>query len=204
MKDYEISSVPCFKKPVREEPKKSDPKKDLAKMNREREEKIRRYKESKALECSLKELKFAIEKPSCDDDVLRDYYLKMIRKFTFSAMDELSSFETEKEILQHMAKMRESGSTISVNSEKEKPKRPLKPIVITRDAIQKEIFGMGYKNLPVFSIEEFYEQRVRDGWFPSSNSNQQNRDEFSLRYEAKSNILYAIIMIFDYNKISGL
>merc|ERR1711981_1503329 len=70
--------------------------------------------------------------------------------------------------------MRESGGTLSVNSEKEKPKRPLKPIIITRDAIQKEIFGMGYKNLPVFSIEEFYEQRVRDGWFPSSNSNQQN------------------------------
>ena len=26
---------------------------------------------------------------------------------------------------------------------------------------------MGYKHLPVLSIEEFYEQRVRDGWFPS-------------------------------------
>ena len=34
--------------------------------------------------------------------------------------------------------------------------------------VQKEVFGMGYKNLPVLSIEEFYEQRVRDGWFPSA------------------------------------
>ena len=40
-------------------------------------------------------------------------------------------------------------------------KRPLKPIIITRDAIQKEIFGMGYKNVPVMSIEEFYEDRAR-------------------------------------------
>ena len=37
-------------------------------------------------------------------------------------------------------------------------KRPLKPIVITRDKLQKEVFGMGYKNLPILSIEEFYEQ----------------------------------------------
>ena len=42
-----------------------------------------------------------------------------------------------------------------------KLKRPLKPIIITRDAIQKEIFGMGYKNVPVMSIEEFYEDRAR-------------------------------------------
>ena len=33
---------------------------------------------------------------------------------------------------------------------------------------------MGYKNLPVLSIEEFYEQRVRDGWFPSADQVQQS------------------------------
>ena len=53
-----------------------------------------------------------------------------------------------------------------VPSEQQKRSRPLKPIVITRDKLQKEVFGMGYKNLPVMSVEEFYEQRVRDGWFP--------------------------------------
>ena len=30
-----------------------------------------------------------------------------------------------------------------------------------------QVFGMGYKNIPILSIEEFYEQRVRDGWFPA-------------------------------------
>lgn len=49
-------------------------------MNHERDEKIRRYKESKALEESLNELKLAIDRPSCDEDILRDYYIKMIRK----------------------------------------------------------------------------------------------------------------------------
>ena len=60
---------------------KPDPKKDLARMNQERDEKIRRYKESKAIEESLNELKLAIDRPSCDEDVLRDYYIKMIKKW---------------------------------------------------------------------------------------------------------------------------
>ena len=79
-------------------------------MNREREEKIRRYKESKELEGSIKSIKVKLGEDHCDEELLRDYYLKLIRKSVHSAMDELSSFEIEKEILEHMAKMRESGS----------------------------------------------------------------------------------------------
>lgn len=170
VRDYEITHVPKINVNKPRSESKPDSKRDLAKMNHERDEKIRRYKESKALEASLKELKLAIDSPSCDEDVLRDYYIKLIKKFTFSAMEELSSFETEKEILQHMAKMRESGAS-ALTHQQVKPRRPLKPIIITRDAVQKEVFGMGYKNLPVFSIEEFYDQRVRDGWFPKPNTN---------------------------------
>ena len=80
-----------------------------------------------------------------------------IFRFSFNALDELNSFETEKEILEHMNKMRASGASIQPNTTK--PKRPLRPIIITRDAVQKEVFGLGYKNLPVMSIEEFYDQR---------------------------------------------
>ena len=68
---------------------------------------ICRYKESKEIEAGLKELKIAIANPSCDNEVLRDYFLKLIRKFVFSALDEIYSFKTEKEILAHMAQMRE-------------------------------------------------------------------------------------------------
>ena len=177
IRDYEIANIPYLDKLISknsvddDKPKKNHQSKpDLAKMNRERDEKIQRFKESKILETSLKELRLAIEKPSCDDEVLRDYYLKLIRRFTFIAIDELTSFETEKEILQHMAKLREeSGGTLPTLPPKDKqPRRPLKPIIITRDALQKEVFGMGYKNLPVMSIEEFYDQRVRDGWYSNA------------------------------------
>jgi immunoglobulin-binding protein 1 len=172
VKDYEIANVPNITKStevVEHKPSSSSTSStaDLAKMNREREEKIRRYKESKAIEVSLKELKLAMANPSRDEDIIREYYLKLIRKYSFMAMDELTSFETEKGILQHMAKMREAGVPMPRDAAKQPPPRPLKTIIITRDAVQKEVFGMGYKNLPVLSIEEFYEGRVRDGWFPA-------------------------------------
>ena len=164
VKDYAIASVPN----LHQEPEKTEKKPNMAQMNREREEKIRRYKESKEIETSLKELKVAVAHGSCDEDVLREYYLKLIRKFVFSAIEEITSFKTEKEILKHMAKMREeSGGAAMVTKPPQRSKRPLKPIIITRDAVQKEIFGMGYKNLPVMSIEEFYEKRAADGWYSS-------------------------------------
>ncbi len=151
---------------------------DLAKMNREREEKIRQYKERKEIEASLKELKIAVENPSHDEDVVREYYLKMIRKFVFAAQDELNSISTEKGILRHMAKIRGNpGMAEAAAAVKRPPTRPLKPIIITKDAMQKEVFGMGYKNLPVMSIEEFYEQRVRDGWFPDPKQQQTRKPD---------------------------
>ena len=61
-----------------------------------------------------------------------------------------------------MAQMREQSGGACATVAVQRPKiRPLKPIIITRDAIQKEIFGMGYKNVPVMSIEEFYEDRAQ-------------------------------------------
>lgn len=55
--------------------------------------------------------------------------------------------------------------TGKVEPAKPKPSRPLQPIIITRDAVQKQVFGMGYPSLPVMSIEEFYDERARNGWY---------------------------------------
>merc|ERR1711974_467868 len=85
----------------------------------------------------------------------------------------ITSFQMEKPILAHMAKVR-SGQAPPQPKPSEQSRRPMKPIIITKDKVQKEVFGMGYKNLPVLSIEEFYEQRVRDGWFPSADQVQQS------------------------------
>ncbi|XP_030376764.1 immunoglobulin-binding protein 1 [Scaptodrosophila lebanonensis] len=46
-----------------------------------------------------------------------------------------------------------------------KPK-PLQPFIITRNATQKAVFGLGYPSLPIMTVDEFYQQRVADGIFP--------------------------------------
>lgn len=149
---------------------------DLAKECRDREEKLKRYQEQKAIEQRLKELERVILAPESaarDEDVVREFYVKTIKQHAFRCQDELSTFETEKAILKHMTAAQKSGQS----RESKPPSRPLKPIIITRDAVQKEVFGLGYKNLPVMSIEEFYEQRVKDGWFPSADQRQKSLQE---------------------------
>jgi len=41
-----------------------------------------------------------------------------------------------------------------------------KPFIITRDALQAKVFGLGYPSVPVYSIDEFYDQKVADGCMP--------------------------------------
>ncbi len=137
---------------------------DLSKMNREREDKLRRYKERKELEERLDELREAVEEGRADEDQAREFHLGSLKRQVGLCLDELASFAMEKPILRHMNAVRAGKAA---PPKPDRPPRPLKPIVITRDAAQKEVFGLGYRNVPILSIEEFYEQRVRDGWFPA-------------------------------------
>jgi len=138
---------------------------DLRKMEGERELKMRRFKEKKQLESEIKELRFAVtNEDEKDDETLRKFYLALIKGSALECLEELASFQMEKPILAHMAKVKRG--EVKAVEVRRSTTRPLKPIIITKDMVQKEVFGMGYKNLPVLSIEEFYEQRVRDGWFP--------------------------------------
>ena len=149
---------------------------DLANMNRERDQKLKRYKEKKELDIQLKQLKILaidVEKEHRDEEDVRKYYLKLIHSFVLFTLDEILSYEMEKPILHHMAKIRKG--EVTNDQVAPKAKRPFKPIIITRDAMQKEVFGMGYKHLPILTIEEFYEQRVRDGWFPSPEETKQQQ-----------------------------
>ncbi|KAH8304818.1 immunoglobulin-binding protein 1 [Drosophila kikkawai] len=43
---------------------------------------------------------------------------------------------------------------------------PLQPFIITRNAAQKAVFGLGYPSLPIMTVDEFYQQRVDEGIFP--------------------------------------
>ncbi|XP_034831228.1 immunoglobulin-binding protein 1 family member C [Maniola hyperantus] len=138
----------------------------IANMVFSRQAKIKRYKEMKELKEKLSTLSAAMASPTADDDTKRQYFVTLLLNYVNQALDELSSIEQEKPILEYMAK----------NAGEHKPEKrerapPLKPVIITRDAVQKAVYGAGYPSLPTMTVEEFYDKRVRDGVFPAAGSN---------------------------------
>lgn len=145
-----------------------------------RASKIQRFKQQKELKEKLSDLKTNMENEHADEEIKRNYFLTMIRLFILDAEDELNSINMEKPILEHMANMKKD--------EKPTPKRPynpvpLKPIIITRDEVQKAVYGAGYPSLPTMTVQEFYDKRVADGIFPDPEK-QSNQPPMTLQQAA--------------------
>lgn len=135
---------------------------ELKRMAKQREAKILRFKEKKSMQARLLELKPSLS--NCDEDVLRKYYITLAKKFIIDCLEELESIEMEQKMLVDMAALKMKG--MYPDKEQQPKPKPFKPILITKDAIQKNVFGLGYPSRPSMTIEEFYDQRVKDGWFP--------------------------------------
>ena len=150
---------------------------DMGKMTAERNAKMERFRRSKQLESDLGKLKkvlaAVVSGAAADEDVLRDYYLKLIQKSVYTSLDELASLEMEVGVLRHMAKLKAG----QIAPEPERQRRKLQPIIIAKDQFQKEVYGLGYPSLPVLSVDEFYEKRIEEGWWkpPSSGGALQDR-----------------------------
>lgn len=147
---------------------KNDSSSMLEDMVLRRNAKLQRYKQEKDLESRLDTLKKNLDNPNVDDEVKREYFVTLLKLYAVQLVEELNFLETEKTILKNTMEM---GSIRAVTSksqmaQKRKPAPKLQPIIITRDEVQKKVFGAGYPSLPVLTVEEFYEQRVRDGDWP--------------------------------------
>lgn len=157
--EYELSDYD-FKDGKSEDKKeaKSEMEK-LTSMVNTRANKIQRFREQKELKGKLVELKKNVDNEHVDEEIKRNYFLTMIKLAIYEAVDELNCIEMEKPILEHMATMKKE--------DKPKPKRvpsqPLKPIIITKDEVQKAVYGAGYPSLPTMTVQEFYDKRVQDG-----------------------------------------
>ncbi|KAK7477218.1 hypothetical protein BaRGS_00031529 [Batillaria attramentaria] len=138
----------------------------------QRQSKIERFRQSKVYESRLKELSEAVEKDSVDEEVKREFYLTQVKRWINTALDELESLDSEVQILKHMAQMKKQGAKshssgqASGEGQAQKPKtKPFRPFILTKDLVQKQVFGLGYPSIPTMSIEEFYQQKVNDGTF---------------------------------------
>lgn len=104
----------------------------------------------------LENLRVNIQNEHVDEQIKRQYFLTMIKVTIHEVVDELETLKMEKPILEHMAKLNLDKSKPS----KRPPPPPLKPIIITKDEIQKAIYGAGYPSLPTMTVDEFYTKRV--------------------------------------------
>ncbi|XP_052866640.1 immunoglobulin-binding protein 1 [Anopheles cruzii] len=152
----------------------SDKLRELNRMGFERQEKIRRYQQKKELEEQVEALRLLVEVSDAvvDDERTREFYVKLLRSSVIEAQEELVFLEREKEMIKHCDALPKRNPLEGETSGHDRPPRkkfpskPLKPIIITRDAVQKAVYGRGYPSLPTMTVAEFYEQRVADGIFP--------------------------------------
>ena len=96
----------------------------------QRQAKIERYRQKKMTEDRLVEVKKAVDSATADEEVVRDFYLLTVKKWINIALEEIESIDLELEILKRMDLPPEPRSC------KHPPRPPMKPFVLTKDAVQ--------------------------------------------------------------------
>ncbi|KAJ8401817.1 hypothetical protein AAFF_G00377880 [Aldrovandia affinis] len=113
---------------------------DLIAMATQRQAKIERYKLKKETEAKLSEIKSAVESGQAEDEIVRDFYLLNVRKWITVALEEIESIDQEIEILKRMEAFKQNPPKPS-QSQQRRP--PMKPFILTKDAVQARVFGAG-------------------------------------------------------------
>lgn len=156
----------------------SDEQTAITNMVVQRNAKLEKYRQKKELEDQVKEIKGLMKLEHVDDDVKRDFYVKLLKSSVLNAQEELSSIAQEKQILEFQRNRPESERNEPPPS---RPVQPLKPIIITKDLAQKAVYGLGYPSMPTMTVDEFYDQRVRDGIFPNAAQVKANQNSLQQR-----------------------
>ncbi|KAI8806726.1 TAP42-like protein [Cladochytrium replicatum] len=150
---------------------------------RQRAEKIARFKRERALNESLKLLReqsvrstsTSTEADTEDDEIGRELTLKMLELRAIRAMEHLGMIKDEKKLLQKVAEhLREHGELKTAAQQPSRMNRdgplmnekgqPLRPFVITsrREQLQQQVFGPGY-NLPTMTVDEYLQREMERG-----------------------------------------
>ncbi|VDD74524.1 unnamed protein product [Mesocestoides corti] len=133
-----------------------------------REEKIRSFKEKRALEKRLGNF-LALDSSNVDDEILREESLALVRYWAYTAVEELRLITEEMAIV---SRFNASGVVPEKDSETSKPDaRPRQPpLLITRERIRAAVFGAGYPSVPTMTLDQFVDLQVRQGLMPPPQS----------------------------------
>ncbi|XP_017105339.2 immunoglobulin-binding protein 1 [Drosophila bipectinata] len=159
-----------------------------------RNDKIAQYRKMKEIDEYMAKMREAVKNKTADDEVRREFFLKYLDKSIMDSKQELESLHMMKELAKmRLARLAGGEADTAVapsrrftnpsspstshghghshgpghhhHHQAPKPK-PLQPFIITRNATQKAVFGLGYPSLPIMTVDEFYQQRVDEGIFP--------------------------------------
>ncbi|NXR68637.1 IGBP1 protein, partial [Rhadina sibilatrix] len=120
-----------------------------------------RYKQKKELENKLASMRSSMESGTVDEDHIREFYILHIQKWISTSLEEIESIDQELVILRSRDAARQAAAGPCGPS---RPARtPVKPFILTRNAAQARVFGAGYPGLPTMTVDDWYQQRQRQG-----------------------------------------
>ncbi|XP_009699031.1 PREDICTED: immunoglobulin-binding protein 1, partial [Cariama cristata] len=126
-----------------------------------RQVQLQRYKQKKELENRLASMRTFVESGQADEDQIREFYILQIRKWINTSLEEIESIDQEMVILRSRGTAKQSSA--QPHSTSRQVRAPLKPFILARDAAQAKVFGAGYPGLPTMTVDDWYEQRRRQG-----------------------------------------
>jgi len=147
--------------------------KKSAPLTQTREEKITIYKENKdfAGKIEIMQKRLSEQPDTIEDETTREYHFDWIHLWINKCMEHISFVDRELEMLAMM----EARAGKPPTPREERP--PMKPILITREMIQKQVFGAGYKSLPTMTEEEYFQKEVREGKIVLDYDNSRKTDD---------------------------
>ncbi|XP_057576791.1 immunoglobulin-binding protein 1-like [Hippopotamus amphibius kiboko] len=134
----------------------------LVAMASQRQAKLERDKQKKAVEHRLSALKSAVESSQADDECVREYYLLHLRRWIGISLEEIESIDQQIKILREKDSLKEASTSHS--SLQRKP--PMKPFVLTRTVAQAKVFGASYPSPASMTVNDWYDQHRKFGTLP--------------------------------------
>lgn len=146
---------------------------NLTAMAMKRQAKIERYKQRKELENRLSGLKASVKSGTAEEEQVREFYLLHLQHWVCIALEEVESIDQELPMVKAREMMKEAAFT-----QRPRPTRPpMKPFILTRDALQAKVFGAGYPSLPTMTVNDWYEQHCSKGVLPDQGVSSKPTDE---------------------------
>ncbi|NXG45378.1 IGBP1 protein, partial [Psilopogon haemacephalus] len=134
---------------------------NLVAMAMSRQAKIERHNQQKELENRLASMRSSVESGQADEDQIREFYLLQIQKWINTSLEEIESIDQEMVILRSRATAKQPSAP--PHGPARPARTPLKPFILTRNAAQAKVFGAGYPGLPTMTVDDWYEQRTKQG-----------------------------------------